>query len=223
MEASVKVSKLTKEQRMEWKAHLDRDHEPYRSDCSICINAQATGYQHRRRRYPGMFALAVDLAGPFRTKGKDLDFDDYRYAMVAACRCPRSYVGAMELDPELYVPDTDTELPGDEDPMALDEEEKFPGFEEEHTEDDDEEQPPDDPSKVDDEVEELSKKMEHSTIYITRCLRRRTGPHVLQAAKEVLLQLRQIWAVCVNYTHRQGSRVQVPGLQKLGYRRETTS
>ena len=48
----VKISKLSREQREEWKKHLENDHQPYRSDCSVCINAQATGYQHRRRKHP---------------------------------------------------------------------------------------------------------------------------------------------------------------------------
>ena len=182
----VKVSKLTKEQRLEWKKHLRNDHQPYRSDCSVCINAQATGYQHKRRRHPSMYTLAIDLAGPFKRKGKDMDFDDYKYIMVGAYRCPKNYLSAMELDPDVYVPDDD-DLPHGEDPMEIEEEEKVSGGEE----------PPEDEASSDDggaiesEVEELTKKVKHGTVYVARCLRRRTGPHVLQAAKEILLQLRQ--------------------------------
>ena len=98
----VKVSKLTKEQRTAWKNHLRNDHQPYRNDCSVCINAQATGHQHRRRRHPAMYTLAIDLAGPFKVKGRDMDFDDYKYIMVGAYRCPKNYLSAMELEPDLY-------------------------------------------------------------------------------------------------------------------------
>ena len=88
----LKVSKLTKQQQAEWKQHLMNDHQPYRADCSVCINAQAYGYQHRRRKMPGMFSLAVDLAGPFKQKGRDMEFDDYKYVLVAAYRCPKGSI-----------------------------------------------------------------------------------------------------------------------------------
>ena len=71
--AGVKMSKLTKEQREAWHRHLFNDHQPYRADCAVCINAQATGYQHRRRRHPSMYSMALDLAGPFKVKDRDMD------------------------------------------------------------------------------------------------------------------------------------------------------
>ncbi|CAE7446981.1 RE1 [Symbiodinium sp. CCMP2592] len=183
----LKVSKMTKQQRQEWKQHLADDHQPYRSDCSVCINAQATGYHHRRREHPKMFALALDLAGPFRQRGRDLDHEDYRYIMVAAYRCPKSYMSAKaipECDQDFYVPD---EPEGDvDDPMALEDEPVSDG---EGTPDAGDESGED--SKFEEEVDKLAAPEEHSTIYITRSLRRRTGPHALQAAKEILLQLRQ--------------------------------
>ncbi|CAE7753847.1 RE1 [Symbiodinium sp. CCMP2592] len=183
-EASLK--KLTREQRREWRDHIHNDHQPYRPDCSVCVNAQATGYQHKRRKFPGMYAVAMDLAGPFKKKGRDMDFDDYKYIMVAAYRCPRQYLSSMaltELERELYVPSEDEEVPEGEDPLVLGEDdEKDPEAEESSTEE---------AEKLESEVEELTKKVDYATIYVTRCLRRRTGPAVLQAAKEILLQLRQ--------------------------------
>ena len=108
VKAGIKLSKLTKEQREAWQRHLLNDHQPYRSDCSVCINAQATGYQHRRRKHPAMYTVAFDLAGPFKQKGRDMEHDDYKYIMVAAYRCPKEYMSAKalsELERELYVPD----------------------------------------------------------------------------------------------------------------------
>ena len=110
--ADIKLSKLTKEQREAWQRHLLNDHQPYRADCSVCINAQATGYQHRRRKHPMMYTLALDLAGPFRQKGRDMENDDYKYIMVAAYRCPKEYLSEKalaDLDKDLYVPDEPTE------------------------------------------------------------------------------------------------------------------
>ena len=75
MDLGIKLGKLTKEQREAWQRHLLNDHQPYRADCSVCINAQATGYQHRRRRHPSMYTVALDLAGPFKQKGRDMEHD----------------------------------------------------------------------------------------------------------------------------------------------------
>eukprot|EP00439_Symbiodinium_sp_Y106_P055092 s3928_g7.t1 len=39
-----------------------------------------------------LYTLASDLAGPFKVAGRDMDFDDCKYIMVAAYRCPEEYV-----------------------------------------------------------------------------------------------------------------------------------
>ena len=110
-DCGARLGKLTKDERLAWKQHLLQDHQPYRSDCSICMNAQATGYQHRRRKHPQLYSLAMDLAGPFKVHGRDMDFDDYKYLMVAAYRCPKEYLDekahaemVKELGMEEYVP-----------------------------------------------------------------------------------------------------------------------
>ncbi|CAE7677994.1 GIP, partial [Symbiodinium sp. KB8] len=123
IDAGLKVSKLTKQQKDEWKQHILNDHQPYRADCAVCINAQAYGYQHRRRRMPGLYTVALDLAGPFKQKGRDTEFDDYKYVMVAAYRCPRDYLCASSLPDyakEIYVPDDMEDL--DEDPLMVEDE-----------------------------------------------------------------------------------------------------
>ena len=93
-----KLSKLTKDEKEAWTQHLLNDHQPYRADCSVCLNAQATGYQHRRPRQPQLYALALDLAGPYKVAGRDMDFDDYKYIMVAAYKCPKEYLDAKSLE-----------------------------------------------------------------------------------------------------------------------------
>ena len=192
--AGVKLSKLTKEQREAWHRHLLNDHQPYRADCSVCINAQATGYQHRRRKHPTMYTMALDLAGPFKQKGRDMEHEDYKYIMVAAYRCPREYMSAKaidELDSELYVPDDIDECVGD-DPMEIVAEavEKEPPSDPEK-EPEEETSEPMGPETLDDAVEGLVQPEEWATIYVTRPLRGRTNHYVVQAAKEILLQLKQ--------------------------------
>ncbi|CAE7946140.1 unnamed protein product [Symbiodinium sp. KB8] len=192
MNAGVKLNKLTREQREAWHRHLFNDHQPYRADCAVCINAQATGYQHRRRAHPKMYTMALDLAGPFKHKGRDMEHDDCKYVMVAAYRCPREYLSAKaakELDMDLYVPD-DPCGSGDEDPLEVSplpvagEDPMVSGEEEEDIK-------PQGPETLDDAVEGLLQQSEWATVYITRPLRGRTNHYVVQAAKEIYLQLKQ--------------------------------
>ena len=82
----IMAKKMTADQRELWKRHLLADHQPYRSDCAVCINAQATGRPHRRVKQPTGSALAVDLAGPFKHQGRDMNHRDYRYLLVGAFR-----------------------------------------------------------------------------------------------------------------------------------------
>ena len=192
--AGIKLSKLSREQREAWHRHLLNDHQPYRADCSVCINAQATGYQHRRRKHPTMYTMALDLAGPFKQKGRDMDHEDYRYIMVAAYRCPREYVSAKaidEVDRDFYVPDGPGNADG-EDPMEVLEDgsgKELPAACEKDEEEDPRE--PMGPEVLDDAVEALAHPDECATVYVTRPLRGRTNHYVVQAAKEILLQLKQ--------------------------------
>ena len=194
VKAGIKLSKLTKEQREAWQRHLFNDHQPYRSDCSVCINAQATGYQHRRRKHPMMYTMALDLAGPFRQKGRDMEFDDYKYIMVAAYRCPKEYLNEkalMDLDKDLYVPDEPTEAEGD-DPMELQPDPRAKDLPMEVDDSEEEkERVPAGPETLDEAVEGLAHQDEWATVYVTRPLRGRTNHYVVQAAKEIYLQLKQ--------------------------------
>ena len=189
-EMDVKLSKLTKDQREEWKNHLRNDHQPYRSDCSICINAQAYGYQHRRRRAAGLYSVALDLAGPFRQRGRYMEHDDYKYIMVAAYRCPKEYLsvaGLSEEDRELYVPSEEE----DDGLFELDEDQKLKDEATPESDGDESEGEELGPETLDEAVEELKTSKDTTTIYLTRPLRRRTAAHVLVAAKEIVMQLRQ--------------------------------
>ncbi|CAE7357873.1 unnamed protein product, partial [Symbiodinium sp. CCMP2456] len=195
-QAGVRIGKLTRGQKEEWRRHLDNDHQPYRSDCSVCINAQANGYKHRRVKHPSLYTVAFDLAGPYKQKGRSLDRDDYKYIMVAAYRCPKQYLCAMgmsDYEKEMYVPEEEEEddlmalEPGKE-PLSSDDPEEV---EEEMIDDVEKILPAEDKLAFEREVEDLTKPPEVATIYITRALPRRTTSEVLLGAKDILLQLRQ--------------------------------
>ena len=131
-----------------------------------------------------------------------MEFDDYKYVMVAAYRCPREYKGAASIsedDRDLYVP-SDSE-DGEDDPLEMDPVDA----EEEKPMDEESEGEPFGPETLDEAVEEYQKGKEPAVIYITCPLRRRIAPHVLQAAKEILLQLRQS-GLHVNVLHTDRAR-----------------
>ncbi|CAE7491894.1 RIPK2 [Symbiodinium natans] len=60
---SPKIKAMTAKQRLEWRRHLQADHVPFRTE------------------YP-QASLALDMAGPFKTLGRDLYEKDYKYLLV---------------------------------------------------------------------------------------------------------------------------------------------
>ena len=134
----------------------------------------------------GYTQLRWTLQDPSNKRAVTRSFDDYKYVMVAASRCPREYMSASatpEYEKELYVPDEPDEP--ESDPLELEEE---AGLEDKSSGGEESEGEMLGPETLDDAVEKLSS---GEDIYITRPLRRRTAQHVRQAAKEILLQLRQ--------------------------------
>ena len=123
-----------------------------------------------------------------------MENDDYKYIMVAAYRCPKEYLSEkalVDLDKDLYVPDEPTEAEED-DPMELqaDPHAKDLPFEVDDSEEEKDKEPAG-PETLDEAVEGLARQEEWATVYITRPLRGRTNHYVVQAAKEILLQLKQ--------------------------------
>ncbi|CAE7422957.1 GIP [Symbiodinium sp. CCMP2592] len=176
-------------------SELIRDYHSARwQDEEELVQNGATGYQHRRRKNPQMYTIALDLAGPFKQKCRYMEHEDYKYIMVAAYRCPREYMSAKaieELDKEFYVPDDPLEFDG-EDPMeVLHDRGNAQRSSDSEKDEEEEESLPLGPETLDDAVEGLSQSEKWATMYVTRPLRGRTNHYVVQAAKEILLQLKQ--------------------------------
>ena len=111
---AVIAKKLSPGEREQWRRHLENDHQPYRHDCSVCLNAQGTGKPHRRIPRPTAFSLSLDTAGPFKHRGRDLDHADYRYLLVGAYKFPKNFLDkqlADDLAEALHVTDDEGELP----------------------------------------------------------------------------------------------------------------
>ena len=112
--------KLTPAERELWRKHLENDHQPYRADCAVCVNAQAVGRPHPRVPRPSSFTMAIDIAGPFKHKGSSMDFRDYRYLMVGAVRFPKSFLQVLDsvsYDKELLTTEVDEGLKDQEEPV----------------------------------------------------------------------------------------------------------
>ena len=77
-ESPSSMCKMTATERELWRKHLEADHQPYRADCAVCVNA--VGRPHRRVPRPSAFTMVVDIAGPFKHKGRDMDF-----VIIATC------------------------------------------------------------------------------------------------------------------------------------------
>ena len=233
------MCKMTAAERELWRKHLEADHQPYRADCAVCVNAQAVGRPHRRVPRPSAFTMAVDIAGPFKHKGRDMDFGDHRYLLVGAVRFPKSFLQAVDAglyDKELLIPDVeevakDQEEPGDVPPhLSVGKDDGILEWSELFGDPVPEPVPRSDPefwSEAEDEVaaveekkgapearetddlepkvEELKKPIEMTTIYVCRPLRRRTGPAVLTALQELVLQMSKV-NVPINAIHSDRAR-----------------
>ena len=80
----------------QWREHVQRGHLPFRADCSVCVQAGATGRSHSRVEHPSAFVLSADLAGPVKIGGTDPDARGvhprkYKYIFAAKLRIPKSF------------------------------------------------------------------------------------------------------------------------------------
>ena len=197
----IRSARLSAVERAAWQAHLQNDHAPYRADCSTCLLAAATGHRHRRVKHPCPFSLALDIAGPFKTEGRDFDESRYRYLLVGAYRLPVQFFKDSSVKDD-EVPE-DKPLEGDgvsgPDPFELEADdwqdpEYIPDFEEEVAHEEPQEESGDaEPSEEKDEpeekVKELTKPLELRTLYMVQPLLSRKGPEVLQAVQQFKVQL----------------------------------
>ena len=91
---------ISDKDRERWRRHIAAHHIPFRKDCLKCVMAGALGLQHRRVKCPSMYALAFDLAGPFKERGKDDKGGGYKYVLVAGLRVPDNALpGGGEQEP----------------------------------------------------------------------------------------------------------------------------
>ena len=79
------AARMTDAERERWRKHIAAHHIPFRKDCLQCVMSGSLGLQHRRVKCPTMYALAFDLAGPFKELGKD-----DRGGKIQVCACSRS-------------------------------------------------------------------------------------------------------------------------------------
>ena len=209
LDAMIRNAKLSAVERASWQAHLQNDHVPYRADCSTCLLAAGTGKPHRRMMHPTPFSLALDIAGPFKTKGRDFDESKYKYLLVGAYRILAQLLKDPKVEEEVVPEDTPPGRDGraDPDPLELDEGvgvapvEDLPDFAELFGEEGGEE-PKEDPGKADEgpgdakdnleeKVKELKKPLELRTLYLAQPLLSRKGPEVLQAIQNFRIQLKR--------------------------------
>ena len=96
--ASGAASRMTEAEREKWRKHIAAHHIPFRKDCLQCVMSGSLGLQHRRVKCPTMYALAFDLAGPFKELGKDDRGGKYKYVLVAGLRVPEAALPSPRKD-----------------------------------------------------------------------------------------------------------------------------
>ena len=92
-----KVPRMLKMSAEQWREHVRKGHLPFRSDCTVCVQAGATGRRHSRVEHPSAFVLSADLSGPVKLGGADPDPrgafpKPCKYIFAAKLKVPRSFV-----------------------------------------------------------------------------------------------------------------------------------
>ncbi|CAE7540501.1 RE1 [Symbiodinium natans] len=182
-----------------WKEHVRSGHMRYDRRCQTCVMASATGRQHKRVETPSAYVISYDVIGPLKECGEDIDYNDYRYALVAAYTYPKDLVKLKEesseeqKDDELFPPEIEEE---EEEPegglRGLFEEdlEQEPDLEGE-----DEDEARRSANTVSDEeyaklFVEVGHGLEYETRYYVRPMRTRMAREVHPLVKEIYLEVR---------------------------------
>ena len=182
-----------------WKEHVRSGHMRYDRRCQTCVMASATGRQHKRVETPSAYVISYDVIGPLKECGEDIDYNDYRYALVAAYTYPKDLVKLKEesseeqKDDEFFPPEIEEE---EEEPegglRGLFEEdlEQEPDLEGE-----DEDEARRSANTVSDEeyaklFVEVGHGLEYETRYYVRPMRTRMAREVHPLVKEIYLEVR---------------------------------
>ena len=124
-----------------WRRHQEQDHIPFRRGCPVCVASQGRQRSHWRASVTGVYALSVDIAGPFKpgrswdptASGRDRGLG-YKYFLASAFSIPlaptsedkaggpgteaKPGVEPGDAPDEMYLPDM-AELFGDDDEPEL--------------------------------------------------------------------------------------------------------
>ena len=190
----------------EWQLHVKRDHLPYRKDCRHCIQA-ASGRPHRRTSHRSAYVLSIDVAGPFRDRGKDMGGSKYKVMLVASYqqfpKLPETATSppAKEVEAEMGGGELESDI---EDLVQeleqLFEEEGIKSAKKEEVGRSKEESKPAEPDdekkkeeeKLRKEAEEASEPFEFNTAYFVRGMTGRKTGEALSALQEIYIDLRAL-------------------------------
>ena len=90
------VCKLTPVE-LAFKKHVECGHVPWRNDCRTCVYGAAFKSPCRRKKFPHMYTLSVDLTGPFKT---GLDYTGKaKYMLVGVYTYPKFWKNGHPVEP----------------------------------------------------------------------------------------------------------------------------
>ena len=81
---------------LDFKKHVERGHIPWRNDCRACVYGVSHSRPCRKRKYPHMYTLSLDVTGPFKP-GVDVT-GAAKYALVGVYTFPRFWRHGVPLE-----------------------------------------------------------------------------------------------------------------------------
>ncbi|CAE7348330.1 unnamed protein product [Symbiodinium microadriaticum] len=101
MDAGPFLSALSNKALEQRKVHVRNNRMPYNRKGKTCVESSGTGRRHMKIKTPTAYCMSLNVCGPFRSKGKDPDHADYRFALVV------QQEGAVSMDGGDFVPEVD--------------------------------------------------------------------------------------------------------------------
>ena len=83
-----------------WKDHVRSGYHRFDRRCRTCVEASGTGRQHRRVSTPSSYVISYDVVGPLKGCGEEIDYNDNKYALVAAYTYPKGLAKPRKEKPE---------------------------------------------------------------------------------------------------------------------------
>ena len=77
-----RLSKKDRDSIAGWQAHFDHGHNPFRNDCTVCLEGAGRDRQRRHLECRTSYCLSIDICGPFQEGWDQASGPSPRYFLV---------------------------------------------------------------------------------------------------------------------------------------------